>query len=140
MRMRGNVSEFAIRIENKQHLFDLPELDEREFEFMLAKAKEEAASVSSENVYKSNRKIYIDTDGMYSFVKRMIISPRMAAVLAFAILVVSMLWYSNGSPLLKNKATTAQNPSSIRSIDKNTRIPIENDNVMVISTYMEKHF
>ncbi len=137
MRIKGKISEFAIRIEDKRSLFNLPELDEREFEFMLAKAKQEAM-VKPKPFLLSNFKF--NMHGIQSFFEQVIISPRVAAVLVFTILAVGVVFYNNASPLFKNKPATAKSSTGVEFIDKNTRIPIENDNVVIISTYTEKYF
>ncbi len=137
MRVKGNISEFEMRIESKKTLFKLPEFDEREFEFMLSKAKKEAV----EEVYDKKFVKLFDKYSVYNFFEGVIFSPRVAAMLIFTILAVSMICYNNSLSLFKSdsKATTAQVPE-VHAIDKNTRIPINNNNVMVISTYTEKHF
>lgn len=129
-----------MRIEDKKHLFDLPELDEREFEYMLSKAKTKAEEQEICSISLSNSALFNNKRSVYRFFQGIIISPRVAAILAFTILVVGVFCYSSASPLSKAKAATVKNSTPLKSIDKNTRVPIENDNVVSVATYTEKFF
>lgn len=135
MRVKGKVSEFAMRIESKRHLFELAEFDEKEFEFMLSKAQREAL----EQHYHKKLTALFNKHKAHNLFERVIFSPRVAAVLIFTILAIGMIWYNNGASLIESKATTAQAPE-VHAIDKNTRVPIEKSSIMTVSTYTEKYF
>ena len=108
--------DFRDEIHSNKDLFEVPDFPDVEFELMLTKARDAS---------KSNIVLW-DRGGL--FIKKLMISPRLAAALIFTIFALTIVSYVSKADYKKldEKNTT------VKHIDKNTRIPM--DNIIQAST------
>lgn len=111
--------DFRNKVHNNKDLFQMPRLSDSDFKLMVEKAKLEARNRNNISLNRSSL-----------FLKKVIISPRLAAALIFAIFAITMASYiRHGS-----EYTTAENNDiDTQYIDKNTGVPV--DNIVRVSSF-----